>query len=716
MDFGGENPSHQLRYFYSPDAGQTWRGLALPPSNIDTPPSATDVGGPWTRGRGSQIRIGSASFPFCVSVAATSGADGGIYAVAADGTTKRLTTFAARLVGSNIEGTQFLINGASSAPDLVETLDLTGNRIPVGKEFASTVLDGWITPEGGIYLFTEGIAGTLVLYRGGIRIIAASALPFSLPPPGASLPLPRFFAIPTADFSGAWVLQGGIGNPTILSLHLPDRGLSEQWRDSSAPEVEALHAGSSGSRLLIQVHRARPQTDLRILKDPALAVWQVGQPPPELYDELFLNEASSKGFVHLNVETIAGGSPFVFDSGIAFSTSGVAPSAGGGGGDVVQEWGTVRASLRQRLVLPVVARLPGAFGSLWRTDLVLRNPSPDPRVVTLRYLAGSAASTLTRSVSLGPLEIRILRDVLMTSFGLEDGSGALSIEPPDEGALEATSRTYTVSEKGTYGMGVPAIDAFTASSARFPVTFSGSLAGNGFRTNLLVTDAAGRGGDFSLQLSTVRARTTETQTLFRTPEGGQSQLFNLADLLATDSSQTNAIVFQPSSGELIPALILTDNRTNDSTYFSPDLVAQVSRTIPAIVDTEGAYGARWRTDLFLFNASREARTVALAAKPWNSNQAVIELTAVAPAQGVLHRAKVEILDQSGSLANSFEVSVPQAGGIQISDLFRERGLGDGPAAALIRVSPQSGLMGAFATVTDNGTNDPAYFAAVLASR
>src|SRR5712692_933188 len=168
-DFGGENPSHHLRYFYSPDAGRTWRGLALPASEIDTPPPATDVGGPMTRGRGSQIRIGSASFPFCVSVAVTSGTDGGIYAVAADGSTKRLTTFAARLIGSNLEGTQFLINGASSAPDLVETLDLTGNRSPVGKEFTPTALEGWITPEGGIYLFTEGIAGTLVFYRDGIR-------------------------------------------------------------------------------------------------------------------------------------------------------------------------------------------------------------------------------------------------------------------------------------------------------------------------------------------------------------------------------------------------------------------------------------------------------------------------------------------------------------------------------------------------------------------
>jgi hypothetical protein len=32
------------------------------------------------------------------------------------------------------------------------------------------------------------------------------------------------------------------------------------------------------------------------------------------------------------------------------------------------------------------------------------------------------------------------------------------------------------------------------------------------------------------------------------------------------------------------------------------------------------------------------------------------------------------------------------------------------------VSPHGGLVGAFATTLDNGTNDPTYFGAVLASR
>jgi hypothetical protein len=62
------------------------------------------------------------------------------------------------------------------------------------------------------------------------------------------------------------------------------------------------------------------------------------------------------------------------------------------------------------------------------------------------------------------------------------------------------------------------------------------------------------------------------------------------------------------------------------------------------------------------------------------------------------------------------MNVPSAGGVQINDIFHARGLGDGPRAALIRVSPISGLIGAYATMNDNGTNDPTYLAANLAAQ
>ena len=60
--------------------------------------------------------------------------------------------------------------------------------------------------------------------------------------------------------------------------------------------------------------------------------------------------------------------------------------------------------------------------------------------------------------------------------------------------------------------------------------------------------------------------------------------------------------------------------------------------------------------------------------------------------------------------------MPVAGGIQIDDLFRARGLGDGPDVALVRVSPAGGLVGAYATSIDQGTNDAILISAALAAR
>src|SRR5438132_8394427 len=172
------------------------------------------------------------------------------------------------------------------------------------------------------------------------------------------------------------MVRTGTGTPPQLCLHEPQRQLAEEWSDISAPEVEAIHPATASDKLLIQGHRARRSVDQLQFKDPALAVWHIGDPAPRAYDELYLAESSDKGFIHLDVDSIESGAPFVFDSGHAVIPIPVSsPSPGGGGGsDVAQEWGVVRASLQQRLVLPGFGRTAGAFGSLWRSDLTLQNP------------------------------------------------------------------------------------------------------------------------------------------------------------------------------------------------------------------------------------------------------------------------------------------------------------------------------------------------------
>ena len=61
----------------------------------------------------------------------------------------------------------------------------------------------------------------------------------------------------SADGRAVWIVKRGTGTPTQLFLHEPQRLLTEEWSDISAPEVEAIHPATASDKLLIQVHRAR---------------------------------------------------------------------------------------------------------------------------------------------------------------------------------------------------------------------------------------------------------------------------------------------------------------------------------------------------------------------------------------------------------------------------------------------------------------------------
>lgn len=822
--FGTDNPSFLWRWAYSPDGGATWRVLPVPgrrspgwsmgPSSF----TARDLGGPIVRGRRAQVQIGSADRPFVFSEpAGTTGAGATvvptIYGVTADGQASVLMTSTAtsslQLMGSDREGASHLVSVRAGSGTEVYRIGRSGapERLCVLSSTSPPSVDGFLTPTGEAYLtLSNGTWESAVqLYRQGTLSLLAQA-PSSK---GA------VFAVPTSDFSGAWIVKRETGTPTILYSHSPSvsANLVEAWHDVSGPEVEALHAGSSGKRLLVQVHRSRPLADQRIFKDPALAVWEVGQAAPKGYDELYLNEYLSKGFVHLDVESVASGDPFVFDSGEEAVYYG-GPSSGGGGADVLQEWGVVRASLRQRLVVPAVARAAGARGSFWRTDLVLRNPLTTAQSVTLRFVpAGADAVPIVRTIRLAPNEVRVTPDLLLGLFGVDSGSGALFLTPEGEGAIEATTRTYTTSPEGSFGMGVGAVDVFASASPRFPLTFAAAIQGGDFRSNIVVADTSGRGVTARLHLLAEGAGLTGAEAMMAAPAGGQVQVNGLASLFGTPSWQSGAAIFQPVSGEALAGVIGIDNATNDPTYFPADLPAPVVRTIPAIVHRDGANGARFRSDLFLVNLSNAPRSVLLLAKGWDRNEgektlsltllpresktihdvlatafgkegvarlryqssalgaytategvrvtsrtytitpagatygllvpplnafqsagvgdtleilgpvggrdfrtnlSLVELSAFSGATPV--KAKVEVLDEKGVVLDFFEMSIPLAGGLQIDDLFRSRGLGDGPAAALVRITPFSGNLAAYATLIDNGTNDPTYFAASLGAK
>ena len=806
------SPKWQMTWFFTNDTGATWKTVDLPLTYYYVDGTIADVGGPIAHERFNSLRIGNAATPFVFATA------GKVYAIDADGSTRVLYANpqgqALTINGRNRDGTKFILRTVSNGMATLSVLGLDGSVLAITTR-PDAGFEGWITSTNALYLDRwSGGSGPAFDHR-IVRIdgISEKTLAQSIFPSD----LIGVFAIPTSDYEGAWIISRN--NPTVLYHQTLLQDPVVQWSDVTAPSVEALHAGASGNTLLVQVHRPRAVDTTTTFKDPALAIWHTGEGAPAAYDELFMNEQLTKGFVHLDVDRIAGGDPFVFDSGvqppIGIPVSGPLPPSSGGS-DVVQEWGVVRGSLRQKLVLPGMARTAGAFNSYWQSDVVIYNPAADPQNVRIDYVATGDSFTTsdakTTTLTLAPHEIRFIPDALKTLFNVNSGGGAFFLTP-DLG-VNATSRTYSTAANGTYGFSMNAIDYYAGSaSARFPVTFSGAFPGANFRTNLVITDTSGRGTDAMLAGAGLLGSIGTATPHFSAPPNGQVQVNGVSPALGILDSDFGALIVQPSRGSAIASVIAIDNRTNDPTYFPPDLSTSsaFARTIPAIGHLDGANGAKFRSDLYLYNPTNETGSVTLTAKAWDgatspvnvqftmlpgearvipdalqklfgmtgiarlryqsfnfSNVTLgirvtsrtysvddkggtygflmpplnnfqiggsgdtLEILGVIGGQGFRTnlgfvdctqnptgqniQALVAIVDDRGRGIDSFVMNIPSAGGVQINDIFHARGLGDGPTAARILVAPFGGLIGAYATMNDNGTNDPTYLAANLAAQ
>ncbi|HYK02715.1 MAG TPA: hypothetical protein VE974_13235 [Thermoanaerobaculia bacterium] len=803
----------------SSDGGTTWKEIAALRNKVGIENFLTDVGGPWVQGLNPSIRIGSNAWPFIVQ-----GFHHGVFAVSAQGDVKQISSGMRTTVhGQDASGTKFLL--AERAPNVESHVSLKivdverGVIAVIANDFLNFVhYAGWIASDNTVYLAVTRSQGRfLYQWRNGQLSVIAGPRNAVAPPHNSDGPhAPRnamdFIAVPTHDFNGAWMVQRGTTQPTTLLRYTPATGLETLWTDISGPEVEALIAGSSGQSVLIQVHRDRSLVEEQVIfVDPALAVWKLGEAMPREYDELYLNEEANKGFIHVNPDRLRDGEKFVFNSG-SFETGLDGPISPpiGGGGDVIQEWGVVQASLKQHLILPGVARLQGGFGSEWRTDVTMYNPLDDAQEIEIEYvpLYEAAASPRTITVTLKAHEIRFVPDALQSLFLLETGGGSLHFHPAI--GMNVVGRTYSRSGNGTYGFGMTGIDAFNAAGPRFTMTFAGAFPGEHFRTNILLTDTSGAGASATLSAFGVSGSIGSTGSIVTAPAGGTFQANGVHSSLNLFQRDAGGLVIQPTHGTAIATVIAIDNRTNDATWFPPDLSAIQMRTIPVIGHLAGANGSQFRSDLYLFNPTAETRTVVLEAKKWDSplvltrqftllprearvivdalqtlwneqglarlrywtNQDFgegVRITSrtytvdqsgatygslipplnnfqIAPAGDALEiigatagpgfrtniglvevstanvpaaptTVRIRIIDQDRRQLDTFTMSLPRASGVQLNDIFASRGITT-PAAALIvvEVLDGGGLVGAYATLTDNVTNDTTYFGAQLAAQ
>jgi hypothetical protein len=109
------------------------------------------------------------------------------------------------------------------------------------------------------------------------------------------------------------------------------------------------------------------------------------------------------------------------------------------------------------VIVPIIARTPGAGGSLWHTELWLANPYSPTAVVTLTYFpAANPSAAQTFTTTLPPFSVRSFDDVLLNQFAVSDGAGMLRVECAT--TVEARARIFNSgSSAGQFGQNVPGV-------------------------------------------------------------------------------------------------------------------------------------------------------------------------------------------------------------------------------------------------------------------
>ena len=109
------------------------------------------------------------------------------------------------------------------------------------------------------------------------------------------------------------------------------------------------------------------------------------------------------------------------------------------------------------VVIPVISRLPGAYGTEWRTDLFVRNVYWSEVTGTLTfYVVGGSPRQVP--FTLAANETRTYRDVVRTTFGLDSAWGQLHITTPGGTILEARARLFNAGNpNGEFGQGIEGI-------------------------------------------------------------------------------------------------------------------------------------------------------------------------------------------------------------------------------------------------------------------
>ncbi len=263
-------------------------------------------------------------------------------------------------------------------------------------------------------------------------------------------------------------------------------------------------------------------------------------------------------------------------------------------------------------VVTATAKLAGAAGTNWASDLALFNHGTSQAQVTVSLWKRDQANLnpQLQTLTINPGELRKETDVLGRWFGITSGAAALHVSSNQP--LVVASRTYNDTGAGTYGQFIPGEKTDDAFDASFPVYVMGMVETSSYRTNLGLVNPTSSAiqviANFSDSDGVFLANRTYT-----VPAQSTIQVNRILNTIGASGNNHAWAALQVNSGEFFAYISVVDNTSGDPVY-RPALLAP-SAPMNAVLDgaatIAGAAGTNWVTDAAFFNASVADQNVTL---------------------------------------------------------------------------------------------------------
>jgi hypothetical protein len=244
------------------------------------------------------------------------------------------------------------------------------------------------------------------------------------------------------------------------------------------------------------------------------------------------------------------------------------------------------AQVNDTYVIPVVGKVPGAFGTQWMTQFSVFNPETAYALkVSVTFLPTGGAQGTEVLITVPANSVWFSDDALKDLFGTS-GTGALLLATfpednpgvPDDvisRAFLVTTNTFNNSKSGTYGQTIPGVWAglqdFNTDGISAIAHGIRNLSSQGWRTNVGAVNLGRQSVTLRVTVFDYNGNTILSRAPFSIPP-----LAHLQDLLPVqvDRGSIEFSLDDPSTKAVVFAYTSTiDQLSGDPTYQSPTLLA-----------------------------------------------------------------------------------------------------------------------------------------------